>query len=204
MKTQRLITFVLIGLMAGFAATGCKKKPQRTTPLPQGTAGVGAPGGNEPIGGGRITQPDSGLKPSDLEGMSNKDGISSSNQRWEDMAQDRSKFQAYTVYFDFDSSVVKASEKTKTEAIAKEFNAGPATTALLIEGHCDERGTTEYNRALGERRAQALREVLAAAGVSPARIHTVSFGEDKPAVIGHDESAWSKNRRGEFILLSPK
>jgi peptidoglycan-associated lipoprotein len=75
---------------------------------------------------------------------------------------------------------------------------------LLIEGHCDERGTEEYNRALGERRALALREALAKAGVSPDRIRTISYGKDRPVNPGHDESAWAQNRRGEFILLHPK
>jgi hypothetical protein len=82
--------------------------------------------------------------------------------------------------------------------------AASASDKLLIEGHCDERGTEEYNRSLGERRALALREALAKAGVSPDRVRTLSYGKDKPADPGHDESAWSKNRRGEFILLHPK
>ena len=73
-----------------------------------------------------------------------------------------------------------------------------------VEGHCDERGTEEYNRSLGERRALALRELLVAAGVSADRVHTLSFGKDKPVETGHNEAAWSKNRRGEFILVLPK
>ena len=74
---------------------------------------------------------------------------------------------------------------------------------LLIEGHCDERGTEEYNRALGERRALAAREYLNSLGIKGERVRTVSYGEDRPSVDGHDESAWSKNRRAEFILLKP-
>jgi peptidoglycan-associated lipoprotein len=75
---------------------------------------------------------------------------------------------------------------------------------LQIEGHCDERGTEEYNRALGERRALAIREYLVNLGVAADRVYTLSWGEDKPADTGHDEAAWGKNRRGEFILLKPK
>ena len=75
---------------------------------------------------------------------------------------------------------------------------------LLIEGHADERGTEEYNRALGERRALALRAELAKQGIDPNRMKTISYGEDKPAVLGHDESAWSQNRRGVFVLLHAK
>ena len=75
--------------------------------------------------------------------------------------------------------------------------------ALLIEGHCDERGTEEYNRALGERRALSVREFLVTLGVAPDRVETVSFGEDRPADPGHSSAAWDKNRRGEIVLLSP-
>ncbi len=75
---------------------------------------------------------------------------------------------------------------------------------LIIEGNCDERGTEEYNRSLGERRALALREALSNAGIDPQRIRTISYGKDKPADPGHDESAWAKNRRGDFVLCHRK
>jgi len=78
-----------------------------------------------------------------------------------------------------------------------------SSTKLLIEGNCDERGTEEYNRALGERRADAARNALVKAGISPDRIMTKSFGKDNPADPGHDESAWQKNRRDDFVLLHP-
>ena len=90
------------------------------------------------------------------------------------------------------------------QEVANRFKNEDGATDLLIEGHCDERGTEEYNRSLGECRALALRELLVAAGISPDRVHTVSFGKDKPADTGHSESAWGKNRRGEFILVLPK
>ena len=77
-------------------------------------------------------------------------------------------------------------------------------TKLLIEGNCDERGTEEYNRALGERRALAAREALAKLGIDPMRVFTRSYGKDKPAVDGHDETSWSQNRRDDFVLLHPK
>jgi peptidoglycan-associated lipoprotein len=78
------------------------------------------------------------------------------------------------------------------------------STKLTIEGNCDERGTEEYNRSLGDRRALAAREALAKMGVDPARIRTISYGKDKPVDPGHDESAWSQNRRDDFVLLHPK
>ena len=116
-----------------------------------------------------------------------------------DWPRDRTIFEADTVHFDYDSTVIKDSEKTKLSAVAdylKEHNSD----ALEIEGYCDERGTEEYNRSLGERRALALREELVRLGLDPSRVDTVSFGEDRPADPGHNETAYKKNRRGEFVL----
>ena len=107
------------------------------------------------------------------------------------------------MHFAYDSAVVKKSEKANVQAVADALGRD-ASTKLLIEGHCDERGTEEYNRSLGERRALALRQALAKIGVDPSRIRTISYGKDKPVDPGHDESAWSKNRRGEFVLLHPR
>jgi peptidoglycan-associated lipoprotein len=104
------------------------------------------------------------------------------------------------VYFDFDSAKVRPSEVAKIEAVA---NAQKSTSnKIVVEGHCDERGTPEYNRALGERRAQAVREELVKLGISADRISTVSYGADRPADAGHDEAAWAKNRRCEFAIVS--
>ncbi|MBI4325614.1 MAG: peptidoglycan-associated lipoprotein Pal [Chloroflexi bacterium] len=119
------------------------------------------------------------------------------------MFPDREVFRQQTVYFDFDRSAVKPGEKSKIEAVAAHLKNETANK-VEIEGHCDERGTEEYNRALGERRALAVREYLVNLGIAADRISTVSFGEDKAAVEGHDEAAWAKNRRGEFVLLKPK
>jgi len=69
-----------------------------------------------------------------------------------------------------------------------------------VEGHADERGTTEYNLALGERRAKSVQEYLVAAGIAAARVKTISYGEERPFVLGHDESAWRYNRRGHFAV----
>jgi peptidoglycan-associated lipoprotein len=124
-------------------------------------------------------------------------------EMWGDMIEDRAVLASYTVHFAYDSAVVKSSEQSNLQAVTAALGAD-ASAKLLIEGYCDERGTEEYNRSLGERRALALREALAKLGVDPMRVRTVSYGKDKPADPGHDESAWSKNRRGEFILLHPK
>jgi peptidoglycan-associated lipoprotein len=118
------------------------------------------------------------------------------------MIKDPAALASYTAYFKYDSAAVQKTEKANLAAVAAAL-ASDAGTKLLIEGNCDERGTDEYNRALGERRALALREALAKIGVDPSRVRTISYGKDKPADPGHDEAAWSKNRRGDFVLLHP-
>jgi peptidoglycan-associated lipoprotein len=103
-----------------------------------------------------------------------------------------------TVYFDFDSDVVHSEDRGTVAAQAKLLTASRGKKVTL-QGHCDERGTTEYNMALGERRAKAVRDALTAQGVSGTQIKTVSYGESHPAKEGHDESAWKYNRRVEFV-----
>lgn len=103
------------------------------------------------------------------------------------------------VYFGYDSSQVSASERPKIESVA-DYLKQNSSVAVIIEGHCDERGSNEYNLALGERRALAARSYLSSLGISSDRIQTKSYGEEKPANPGHDESAWSANRRAEFVL----
>ncbi len=116
---------------------------------------------------------------------------------------DRSTFASSTIYFDFDRHNVRSSERVKAEEVAI-YLLNQKDKSVLIDGHCDERGTEEYNRALGERRALSVREYLVNIGVAPGRIHTRSFGEDAPAVDAQTEDAYTQNRRAEFILLIPK
>lgn len=103
-----------------------------------------------------------------------------------------------TFYFDFDQA--RLSERDlRVLAMHAEYLRDFRNRSVLIEGHCDERGTREYNLALGERRAQAVQQYLASAGIRSSQIEIVSFGEERPADAGHTESAWSKNRRAEMI-----
>ncbi|GAB4344916.1 MAG: hypothetical protein Kow006_01450 [Gammaproteobacteria bacterium] len=103
-----------------------------------------------------------------------------------------------TLYFDFDSSKIGETEREIITAHGNFLAASPGLKVIL-EGHADERGTREYNIGLGERRAQAVRQLLLFLGVQSDQIQTVSFGEEKPAALGHDESAWRLNRRVEII-----
>jgi peptidoglycan-associated lipoprotein len=102
------------------------------------------------------------------------------------------------VYFDFDSSDLRADSAATLAGQADCFASSRG--GLRVEGHCDERGTTEYNIALGERRAHAVQRYLVSQGVSPGRISTVSYGEERPATSGSTESAWERNRRVEISL----
>jgi len=189
MKCTKFVSLLAVLVIA--LGTGCKRGPQGTTPLPgygKGSVGTERPGppldtgnkvGQDLIGGGEL--------PSNLSTLSadpNQPAVLRDN----------------TVYFAYDSADIRPSETSKLDAIAS-FMKGGGNKAIRIEGHCDERGTEEYNRALGERRALAAREYLVRVGVSGAQIDTRTMGEDNPIVPGHTEAAWSKNRRAEFILL---
>lgn len=106
-------------------------------------------------------------------------------------------FESGHVYFDYDKSELKPEARAILDKKATWLKAH-TDYSVRIEGHCDERGTSEYNLALGERRANAAMKYLNAVGVSSGRISTVSYGEERPADPGHSEEAWAKNRRDEF------
>lgn len=103
------------------------------------------------------------------------------------------------IFFDFDKSTMRDDAKPNLNEDLQWLNANP-TEQITIEGHCDERGTAEYNLGLGERRAKAIRDYLVAAGIDAKRIKTVSFGKERPFVLGHDEAAWTWNRRAHFVV----
>jgi len=104
------------------------------------------------------------------------------------------------IYFEYDSSDVAEQDREIVAAHAAFLSANPEVK-VNVEGHADERGAREYNIGLGDQRAQSVRRMLEFQGVAPAQITTVSFGEEKPAVEGHDESAWSMNRRVELVYV---
>ncbi|ARJ65109.1 peptidoglycan-associated lipoprotein [Magnetospirillum sp. ME-1] len=103
------------------------------------------------------------------------------------------------VFFDFDKSSLRADAKATLDKQAAWLKAYP-NYSLTIEGHADERGTREYNLALGEKRANSVAEYLKAAGVAAARVKTVSYGKERPVALGSNEAAWSQNRRGVTVL----
>jgi peptidoglycan-associated lipoprotein len=189
MKVLKFVNLCALSIALTLTAAGCKHRQPPVTKIPNGglngsDTGPGSagalPGGGSLTGGG----PTSDINP-------------------DNMTQDRSAFAADIVYFDYDSAAIKGSEESKLAAVASALKSD-SSADLLIEGNCDERGTEEYNRALGERRALSSREALANAGIDASRVATRSYGQDRPADPGHTESSWRQNRRDEFVLLHPK
>src|SRR5262249_34841045 len=146
---------------------------------PGGTLPGGQPGDGT-AGGGGVPQP----SPTDFPGP-----------------RDEKIFEGYTVHFYYDSPVVKSREQSKTASVAEYMKAHP-DNGVEIQGHCDERGTDQYNYSLGDRRALSVRDELMKAGVPGNRILTVSFGRSRPIDTGHSDASHAKNRRAQFVLLS--
>jgi peptidoglycan-associated lipoprotein len=189
MKRTQFAKLLLLALSLAAATLGCHKRPSNVTDLPGYKP--------EPIGDPFAN---TGIDTNSLAGSGTNTPLPMSNPDIrKDWPRDRQVFKAYTVHFDYDSTAVKPGEKSKVKAVADYLKANLAD-AVEIEGHCDERGTEEYNRSLGDRRALALREALAAQGVDPMRVDTISYGKDRPVDTGKSEAAHRKNRRGEFVL----
>jgi len=190
------MSLLSVALAAGL--TGCKHRPGNTIAIPDN--------GGPPSSSGQTPGPGVG------EAGANPNGTTSiplDNGAYSDLFtgphnEDPAIFQADTIYFEFDSSTIKAGEEPKLQAVANYFKDNKKHEGLIIQGNCDERGTEKYNLSLGERRALAAREYLANLGVDAQRLKTITFGASHPVDPGHDEAAWKKNRRDDFILVTPK
>jgi peptidoglycan-associated lipoprotein len=202
MKPIQLSKLLVLALTLTVAATGCKKTPVKVTDMNGPRAGYNE-AGNETISNLPPTEPIKIGPESGANALPNKEGIPSVGpDRFKNYIPHPEILKAYSVYFDYDSSVIKSGEKPKINAVAEYLKAHPGE-AVRIEGNCDERGTEEYNRALGERRALASREALVEQGADALMIETISYGKDRPVAPGHDESAWRLNRRSDFVVLTP-
>src|SRR5688572_1319931 len=179
MKSAKLLNLLLVSLLLATFATGCKKNPKNITNIP----GMRA----QPGGGEMNTQ----INPNAVPGPGTGVGTELPNPM-EGGQRDPTALAAYTIYFEYDRSAIKPSEQSKLDSVATYIKSTPGVQ-LLIEGHCDERGTEEYNRSLGERRAISAREyLLQRHGISSERVTTASFGEDKPASLEKTEEAYVK------------
>jgi outer membrane protein OmpA-like peptidoglycan-associated protein len=222
MKLAKIAYLLAIGIALSLASTGCKKGLDKTTQIPgRGAGKVGGESTAPPITSTTDTLPPIVTNPNPLGnnagGNNNNttsttlppktesDGFSATDLDTSNWTPDATVFKDQTVLFDFDKSVIKASEVPKLEEVARRMKAdfsGP-NKALRIEGHCDERGTEEYNRSLGDRRALSIREwLITKGGLDAKHLPTISYGEERPVDLSHNEAAWSKNRRGELILLT--
>ncbi len=124
------------------------------------------------------------------------EGLEQSGQS--DQSNDGDLLARRVIYFEYDSSIMSAEGEAVVQAHARYLN-GVSNVRIILEGHADERGTREYNLALAEDRAKSVADVLAALGVGANRIQTVSYGEERPVALGHDDSAWGLNRRVEIL-----
>ena len=175
---------------------GCAHKPPPVTKFDDQGRPITGSGADQTAGNAGKLDTGSGINKSDgTTGIA----MGSGHPGWGEV---RETLQADTIHFDYDSAVVKPGEHSKVTAVADYLKSNPSN-AVKVEGHCDERGTDEYNRSLGERRAQAIREELVKAGVEAGKVDTVSFGRDRPVDTGHSDAAHRKNRRGEFVVLTP-
>lgn len=175
----------LLVLAAVFAVTGCSKPAAKTAPEAKPAPGP-APTEvrNEPRE--EFPQPKAEVKEEKLPGS-----VEDINKRG----------YLKDVFFDFDKYDVRADQRDNLAADG-DWLRKFGTVKFRIEGHCDERGTAQYNLALGEKRANAAKEYLASLGVDGSRVEIVSYGKERPFAQGHDESAWAQNRRGHFVVTS--
>jgi peptidoglycan-associated lipoprotein len=178
------ILILLIAAVAIFS-TGCKKKPAAATATPAPPAVAKTEPAPEPV-------KEEPMKPVVEEPIAaprmgaaeyNKQGL------------------LKTVYFDTNRHEIRPDQRPALEANALALKNAPISSFhVVIEGHCDERNTSEYNMALGDRRANSIKQYLISLGIPASRLRTISYGEERPVDPGHNEEAWAKNRRGEFVL----
>ena len=201
------LSVMFVGLLA---SSGCKsQKPVGLTKIPTLTPivkTVTVPGPAQPLGGGNPLPGGNpgggGTGPTIVEIPTDPLNQALGNNFSGNDSEDRDTFLAQMVHFDYDSSSVRPTDLAKVEIVAQHMVQNPSHK-LMIEGHCDERGTEDYNVSLGERRALAVVDELLRLGITQGRIRTTSYGEKIPMADGLTEQAFTQNRRGEFVLLRP-
>jgi len=175
MAAKRLLTLFCAALTLTVLTTACsRKRPPETD-----------------VRGRTETPPPTTERPSDT-GNETDEAAAARERAYNSLTE--------MIFFDFDRSELKDDARATLQRKADVMRDNPDVT-LRIEGHCDERGTVEYNLALGERRAEAAKQYLVDLGIDPDRLTTISYGEERPLEEGHNEAAWSRNRRDEFVPI---
>jgi peptidoglycan-associated lipoprotein len=169
---RMIMMFLAVSLCGVFAAGGCAKKKGASSAADSGAASA---------------TDASATKESNV-GGGNADALAGSQVTGDD----------WTVYFGFNEYTIESGDRDKLAKAAEALKKGNAK--VTIEGHCDERGSTEYNLALGERRAQSVKTYIQKLGVDGKALSTISYGKERPADAGHSEEAWAKNRRGAVVV----
>ena len=190
MKFSMMMAVFAVAL--SFAVSGCKYSSLNNGKGAGDGAGAGAG-----LGNAEGTEIPSGIDDTQ-EGALTDTGVG--DRPFEEYCTRCTDVEFAPVYFGFDSTVVPQGEIGKIDAVAQHL-ADNANRVVVVEGNCDERGSNEYNMALGENRAGIIRNYLVQSGIDASRIQTRSYGEEKPAVDGHDEGAWAMNRRGDFAIF---
>jgi peptidoglycan-associated lipoprotein len=193
MMKMKTIMVILVAVLVA----GCAPRINQPTSLPELEGGMENTLDNGSGMSSDLTGPtDAGLAGDSTEGWNDFSGGTELTNRPQS-ADWSSDSNLETVYFDYDKYELSAEAQRALVSNANYLQRNPSMR-LLLEGHCDERGTDQYNQALGENRALAVREYLIQLGIDASRIDVISYGELRPSVEGHDESTWRWNRRAEF------
>ncbi len=135
-------------------------------------------------------------------GLSPKDDIAKSGNQIQTEKNDKNQNVRKTIYFDTNSFTLNETNNDSLKNQLLPLINSNSKITIIVEGHCDERGSSLYNKKLGKKRAEMVKKFLVKAGVKSSKISAVSYGENKPLDLGHDENAWSKNRRVEIVLFN--
>lgn len=194
---KRMVTLLAVISMAALLAGGCAnkeavKKEEAVVPVAAAEKSEAA----KPI---EQAQPVEQAKPVEEAKPVQEEVVQAVAPETQKPAVAENKFE--TVYFDFDKSDLRQDARDVLSKNAEIILKSMAGEKIQIEGHCDERGSAEYNLALGERRAKSIQSYLTTLGVKAENLSIISYGKEKPAVNGSDESAWAKNRRAEFVIV---
>lgn len=211
--SKATMKLVLVGIFAGFVIlplSGCGEKkvqvaPSEETARVEDTASAPAPAPENTSEPAVVVKPRETTKTAKVVAPVKEEGAGASEpldtpppSKDVAPAAARADLALLPLYFDFDKSVVRPDQVAKIEGNALLLKSNPEVK-VRIEGNCDERGTNEYNMALGERRATSALKYLVNLGVTEDRLTTLSYGEEKPVNPGHNEAAWAENRRGDFV-----